>query len=230
MKVSDEFKKEVEQGAIAATDKLRGKLEKIKAEQKEPMSAKLKTAFEDLYEKSSPSHTASMRELKEAADRLKEELGKTPDREILKALHIFAADIQQVTQGFTFMDEIPVGQLAQKPPVQKAAEVKNEKENAAAKERVRISIGDLQKKDAEEKALDAVNLPNKDKITAQDILDVRIDVDNKKSSGADREKLRKSIVELQEMEGIGVEKDNNKKTAEVQRTGKTNTKKVLLTV
>ena len=209
VKVSNDFKKEMEQGAAAATDKLRGKLEQIKALQKDQMSGELKTAFEDLYEKSSSSHTSSIHELKEAVGKLEEELGKTPVREISNALNIFSADIQEVTQGFTFMDEIPICQIAQNGPA----------------ERTRISFGDLQKKETEVKASDPVQIQDKDKITAQDILDVKIGGDDeKKSSGADKERIK--FDELQEMEGISTKKESNK--AHKTAPQKNKPKKVLL--
>ena len=209
MKVSNDFKKEMEQGAAAATDKLRGKLEQIKALQKDQMSGELKTAFEDLYEKSSSSHTSSIHELKEAVGKLEEELGKTPVREISEALNIFSADIQEVTQGFTFMEEIPICQIAQ---------------NGLA-ERTRISFGDLQTKETEVKASDPVQIQDKDKITAQDILDVKIGGDDeKKSSGADKERIK--FDELQEMEGISTKKESNK--AHKTAPQKNKPKKVLL--
>ncbi len=155
LKVSDEFKKEIEKGAKAAVDKLKGKLEKIRESQKEEMPEEIRTAFDALYEKCSSS-ASSMHELTEVAAGLKEKLKETPNEELSTAVIIFASDIQHVTQGFTYMDNIPIGQLATNAPVQKVTEekIENQKENSAEKDYVRISIGDLQKEETEEKATD----------------------------------------------------------------------------
>ncbi len=61
-------------------------------------------------------------------------------------------------------------------------------------------------------------------MTAQDILDVKIGIKGKKSSGAEGEKIRTRIGELQEKEGIGTEKSTSE--AHKDGLGSQSTKKV----
>ena len=101
-------------------------------------------------------------------------------------------------------------------PEEKAPEEKAPEVNAD-NERVRISVDELE--NPVKAHADA------DKITANDILDVKIELDNKKAPGADSEKLRTSYENLQEEDGV--KKEDGITTAE---KNKTKQKKVLLTI
>lgn len=119
----------------------------------------------------------------------------------------------------------------------KAAEAKQTEnaekaDHAEAKERTRISFGDLQKDGTEGKASDPQRLREEDKITAMDILDVKIETGEKRGPDADTEKIPVRFGELQEMEGIGTEKNADRKAVETQKTAgkKEKPKKALLSV
>lgn len=230
LKVSDEYKQEIEKGTIKAVDKLRGRLDKLKNSKEAPIPEALKPAFDDLYKKTSSLHTASIHDLKEAAERLKADLEKTKNKEISKALNLFSYDIQKTTQGFTFMDDVAINKIMHSETVKKVPEEKNEKEKDSAKEKnAHVSIDDLQKKVAKEQKEASEKLQDKDadKITANDILDVKIGIDEKKTSFI-------KFDELQKKEGIGAK--NGKNTVKSQKNGvgnnstKEETKKIAIKV
>ena len=179
--VSDDLRKEIGNKVITAVDSLREKFEKIKKEEGDKMSPDIRAAFDRLYEKISPEHKADLREIREAVKDLKEQLKENDVREVSRALNIFNHDIANATRGMSFLDGVALDKIMLNEPADRLKE-----EKAADKEDVKEA----------NKQKNAVPEKHDDKITAKDILDVKIDLDDKKDSGADRKSVRISIGEL----------------------------------
>ena len=111
------------------------------------------------------------------------------------------------------MDDVAINKIMHSETIKKVPEEKNEKEKDSAKEKnAHVSIDDLQKKVAKEQKEASEKLQDKDadKITANDILDVKIGIDEKKTSSI-------KFDELQKKEGIGAK--NGKNTVKSQKNG-----------
>ncbi len=184
LKVTDEYRKEAGTGIINAVDKMRNYLEKAKKNADENQSPELKAAFDELYDKISPDkvNNYSLKEIQESVNKLDEVLNEKDVRSISKAVNIFNSDIDHATQGFTFMSNIKLANIMEE-PVQKVDPVKEadkEKVNSSAKENETDKNREIDNK-----------IKDSDKVTANDILEVKIAADDKPSAGIDNEKIHK---------------------------------------